>query len=398
MRRFKIFWILLFFILFILPKQGFGEEIKQANCKYLNISNFLGIYDVSNFDNKLIASFHLFDESGPSSWTAMGVLDENGNLMKIQELGKKAKNNWIRKIIIDKKDNLIIGVGAVNYSYQTKWGRGWLVALDYNLKVRWDRSFLLGALTHFIDGDITEDGLLIAFGNTHHIGNDFPNSYCTLFNPTNGKNLKIEELPKPMDFFLNKGDGFYLLLTLESVSTYKLETDKPWLTVLDKKCKVINSIDLSYVKHLPIKEEEFSKYDYFATTYKNGLLIMRHDKDTHNVELFYIDLNNIHDKRFKYSYYTLKEDMCEINRVYSAKDKNSILYVGKVCSKEDIYQLKEITIENLPKVIFTMRWKVPAEFKLDSSSSEIFILNENKYILVSSGKENEKPIFCKILR
>jgi hypothetical protein len=398
MRRFKIFWILLFFILFILPFQGSGEEIKQANCKYLNISNFLGIYDVNNFDNKLIASFDLFDESGPSSWTAIGVLDENGNLMKIQELGKKAKNNWLRKIIIDKKYNLIIGLGAVNYSYYTKWGRGWLVALDYNLKVRWDRSFLLGALTHFIDGDITDDGLLIAVGNTHHIGNDFPNSYCTLFNPTNGKNLKIEELPKPMDFFLNKGDGFYLLLTLESVSTYKLETDKPWLTVLDKKCKVINSIDLSYVKHLPIKEEEFSKYDYFATTYKNGLLIMRHDKGTHNVELFYIDLNNIHDKRFKYSYYTLKEDMCEINRVYSAKDKNSILYVGKVCSKEDIYQLKEITIENLPKVIFTMRWKVPAEFKLDSSSSEIFILNENKYILVSSGKENEKPIFCKILR
>ncbi|HCE33031.1 hypothetical protein [Fusobacterium sp.] len=398
MRRFKIFWILLFFILFILPKQGSGEEIKQANCKYLNISNFLGIYDVNNFDNKLIASFDLFDESGPSSWTAIGVLDENGNLMKIQELGKKAKNNWIRKIIVDEKDNLIIGVGVVNYSYYTKWGLGWLVALDYNLKVKWDRSFLLGALTHFIDGDITDDDLLIAVGNTQYIRKDFPNSYCTLFDPVNGKNLKKEILPKPMDFFLNKGDGFYLLLTLESVSTYKLETDKPWLTVLDKKCKVINSIDLSYVKHLPIKEEEFSKYDYFATTYKNGLLIMRHDKGTHNVELFYIDLNNIHDKRFKYSYYTLKEDMCEINRVYSAKDKNSILYVGKVCSKEDIYQLKEITIENLPKVIFTMRWKVPAEFKLDSSSSEIFILNENKYILVSSGKENEKPIFCKILR
>jgi hypothetical protein len=122
MRRFKIFWILLVFILFILPKQGFGEEIKQANCKYLNISNFLGIDDVSNFDNKLIASFGLFDESGPSSWTAIGVLDENGNLMKIQELGKKAKNNWLRKIIIDKKYNLIIGLGAVNYSYYTNGG------------------------------------------------------------------------------------------------------------------------------------------------------------------------------------------------------------------------------------------------------------------------------------
>lgn len=390
MRRLKIFWILLVLILFILPVQGFGEEIKQANCKYLNISNFLGIDDVSNFDNKLIASFHLFDESGPSSWTAIGVLDESGNLMKIQELGKKAKNNWISKIIIDKKDNLIIGVGAVNYSYQTKWGRGWLVALDYNLKVRWDRSFLLGALTHFIDGDITEDGLLIAFGNTHHIGNDFPNSYCTLFNPTNGKNLKIEELPKPMDFFLNKGDGFYLLLVLK--------TDKPWLMILNKKCEVLNSIDLSYIKHLPIKEEEFSRYTYFATTYRNGLLIMRHNEDTHKIELFYIDLNNIYNKTFKYSYYILEEDICEISRIYTTKDKNSILYVGKVCSKEDIYQLKEITIENLPKIIFTMRWKIPTKFKLDFHSNRIFILDENKYILVGSGKENEKPIFCKILR
>jgi hypothetical protein len=390
MRRFKIFWILLFFVLFILPKQGFGEEIKQANCKYLSISNFPSIDDVSNFDNKLIASFDLFDESGPSSWTAMGVLDENGNLMKIQELGKKAKNNWIRKIIIDKKDNLIIGVGAVNYSYQTKWGRGWLVALDYNLKVKWDRSFLLGALTHFIDVDITEDGLLIAVGNTHHIGNDFPNSYCTLFNPTNGKNLKIEELPKPMDFFLNKGDGFYLLLVLK--------TDKPWLTILDKKCKVLNSIDLSYIKHLSIKEEEFSRYTYFATTYRNGLLIVRYNENIHKVELFYINLDNIHNKMLKYSYYMLEENMCEINKVYTTKDKNSILYVGKVCSKEDIYQLKEIKIENLPKVIFTMQWKIPAKFRLDSSFSEIFILNENKYIFVGRGKENEKPIFCEILR
>ncbi|WP_299239865.1 hypothetical protein [Sulfurihydrogenibium sp.] len=398
MRRLKIFWILLVFILFILPFQGLGEEIKQANCKYLNISNFLGIDDVSNFDNKLIASFGLFDESGPSSWTAIGVLDENDNLMKIQELGKKAKDNWLRKIIIDKKDNLIIGVGAVNYSEYTKWGKGWLVALDYNLKVKWDRSFQLGALTHFIDGDITEDGLLIAIGNTQYIRNDFPNSYCTLFDPINGKNLKIELLPKPMDFFLNKEDGFYLLLTLELVSTYKLKTDKPWLTVLDKKCKVINSIDLSYVKHLPIKEDEFSRYTYFATTYKNGLLIMRHDKDTHNVELFYIDLNNVHDKRFKYFYYTLKEDMCEINCIYSAKDKNSILYVGKVCSKDGIYQVKEITIENLPKVVFTMRWKVPAEFKLDPDFSEIFILDKNKYILFGRGKENKKPILCEILR
>jgi len=390
MRRLKIFWILLVFILFILPVQGFGEEIKQANCKYLNISNFLGIDDVSNFDNKLIASFGLFDESGPSSWTAMGVLDERGNLMKIQELGKKAKDNWIRKIIIDKKDNLIIGVGAVNYSYQTKWGRGWLVALDYNLKVKWDRSFQLGALTHFIDGDITEDGLLIAVGNTHHIGNDFPNSYCTLFNSTNGKNLKMVELPKPMDYFLNKGEGFYLLLVLK--------TDKPWLMILDKKCEVLNSIELSYIKHLPIKEEEFSRYEYFATTYRKGLLIMRHNRRTHKVELFYINLDNIHNKMFKYSYYILEENMCEINRIYTTKDKNSILYVGKVCSNEDIYQLKEITIENLPKVIFTMQWKIPAKFKLDSPFSKIFILDENKCILVGIGKENKKPIFCKILR
>jgi hypothetical protein len=398
MRRFKKFWVVLIFVLFILPMQGFGKEIKQANCKYLNISNLPNIIDFSKYDDKLILSFSLFDVDEASSWTAIGVLDENGNLMKIQELGKKAKNNWIRKIIIDKKDNLIIGLGVVNYSYYTKWGQGWLVALDYNLKVKWDKSFLLGALTHFIDGDITDDGLLIAVGNTQYIRKDFPNSYCTLFDPANGKNLKKEILPKPTDFFLNKGDGFYLLLTLEIVSTYKLETDKPWLTVLDKKCKVINSIDLSYVKHLPVREEEFSKYDYFAATYKNGLLIMRHYKDTHNIELFYIDLNNIHDKRFKYSYYTLKEDMCKINRIYSAKDKNSILYVGKACSKEDIYQLKEITIENLPKVVFTMRWKVPVEFKLDSSYSEIFILDENKYILFGKGKENGKPILCEILR
>jgi hypothetical protein len=99
----KIFWILLFFILFILPKQGFGEEIKQANCKYLNISNFPSIDDVSNFDNKLIASFDLFDESGPSSWTAIGVLDESGNLMKIQELGKKAKIIGLEKLSLIKK-------------------------------------------------------------------------------------------------------------------------------------------------------------------------------------------------------------------------------------------------------------------------------------------------------
>jgi hypothetical protein len=87
--------------------------------------------------------------------------------------------------------------------------------------------------------------------------------------------------------------------------------------------------------------------------------------------------------------------MCEINKIYTTKDKNSILYVGKVCSNENIYQLKEITIENLPKVIFTMQWKIPTKFKLDSSSIKIFILNENKYIFVGRGKESEKPIFCK---
>jgi hypothetical protein len=45
-----------------------------------------------------------------------------------------------------------------------------------------------------------------------------------------------------------------------------------------------------------------------------------------------------------------------------------------------------------------MRWKVPAEFKLDSDFSKIFILDKNKYILFGRGKENEKPILCEILR
>jgi hypothetical protein len=45
-----------------------------------------------------------------------------------------------------------------------------------------------------------------------------------------------------------------------------------------------------------------------------------------------------------------------------------------------------------------MRWKVPAEFKLDSPFSKIFILDESKYILVGIVKENKKPILCEILR
>jgi hypothetical protein len=69
MRRFKIFWILLVFILFILPKQGYNEEKDTVNI--IRIKNGINYFDINNDGIKdLIISADFLTPIGGNIYTA----------------------------------------------------------------------------------------------------------------------------------------------------------------------------------------------------------------------------------------------------------------------------------------------------------------------------------------
>jgi hypothetical protein len=69
MRRLKIFWILLVFILFILPKHGFSEE--KDPVKIIQIKNGINYFDINNDGIKdLIISADFLTPIGGNIYTA----------------------------------------------------------------------------------------------------------------------------------------------------------------------------------------------------------------------------------------------------------------------------------------------------------------------------------------
>jgi hypothetical protein len=125
MRRLKIFWILLVFILFILPKQGFSEEKvieEKFSCGPIKITVVSKIEPVNSTQEILKNTFLVTEQIiiidnkkikiGPS-------LEEYNNKVPGGYL-KIDKDEKVRSLYERYKDYLLYQISGVNCYYDTK--------------------------------------------------------------------------------------------------------------------------------------------------------------------------------------------------------------------------------------------------------------------------------------
>jgi len=107
MRRLKIFWLLLVFILFILPKQGFSEE--KDSIIIVEIKNGINYFDINNDGIKdLIISADFLTPMGGDIYTAYSFYRKG-----------KTHFSYIPIEVVDGK-----GAEAIIYTYAKVGGCG----------------------------------------------------------------------------------------------------------------------------------------------------------------------------------------------------------------------------------------------------------------------------------
>ncbi len=153
-------------------------------------------------DNNYIIVSNLFFEGGPDLFSKIISVNKNGNILWEKILGKKAPDNWISKVVCVQSQKYFALLGTVNYKfYYGGRGSGWIVIVNDNGKIIWDKEIKKGRITHINDGLITDDGLLMIVGNVYEGKEEenFKNSFLIKLD-INGNIIFSKDYPKKISF------------------------------------------------------------------------------------------------------------------------------------------------------------------------------------------------------
>ncbi len=213
-------------------------------------------------------------------------VNKNGNILWEKILGKKAPDNWISKVVCVQSQKYFALLGTVNYKfYYGGRGSGWIVIVNDNGKIIWDKEIKKGRITHINDGLITDDGLLMIVGNVYEGKEEenFKNSFLIELD-INGNIISSKDYPKKISFIKNISGNKFLIGNLSKTNsflgiidnngnmdkyvdlTYSFEPENTKVILADKKLFILSmnqkeqiSVKIFNVEKLdkPIKEENF---------------------------------------------------------------------------------------------------------------------------------------------
>lgn len=339
----KSLTFLLIFVLFFVGK----VDAKPKNEKIIILPQQYQILssELFKYDNAYLIVNRLFSEDGPDSFSKIINVNAYGKILWERILGKKAPDNWISKVLYIPTKKRFALLGTVNYKfYRGGIGSGWIVMVDENSKILWDKEIKRGRVTHINDGLITDNGSIIAVGNVYEGKDDesFKNSFLLNVN-TDGKIFLSKEYTKRINFIRKLSENEFLIGNFGS-----FESIDSWLGIIDSSGYLKRFTDIN--PSLDSKDIEFVLID------KTLFIISISQREQVSIIIF--DTDQL-AKPVKIETFFIK-DLCSLFDVKVFNNK-TIVFSGKSCHDKlnakviklsFVYLNKSIKLETLKDINF----------------------------------------------
>lgn len=372
-RGLKSLTFLLIFVLFFVGK----VDAKPKNEKIIILPQQYQVLssELFKYDNAYLIVNRLFSEDGPDSFSKIINVNAYGKILWERILGRKAPDNWISKVLYIPTKKRFVLLGTVNYKfYQGGIGSGWIVMVDENSKILWDKEIKRGRVTHVNDGLITDNGSIIAVGNVYE-GKDeesFKNSFLLKVD-TDGKIVLLKEYTKRINFIGKLSENEFLIGNFGSIDS--------WFGIIDNSGNLKRFTDIN-----PFLDSDNTK---FVLIDKTLFIISVHQKEQVSIAIF--DTDKL-DKPVKIENFFIK-DLCFLFDVKAFNNK-TIVFSGKSCHDKLNAKVIKLSFVDLNKSIKLETVK-DINFKTIVKNGELLKANYNCSVAVGVLDEYKIWLYLK---
>lgn len=141
-----------------------ADELPRFSIKFeKNGLSTFGADVVQTKDGGFLLAGRLYDVSGSNSWGWLAKISDKGKQEWQKELGKKAQNSSFGAAMIARHGQVVLA-GSVHGHYENGLERSlaWLVEIDQDGRVLWDKTLSIGRAAYAVDvKSAGEDSLLV---------------------------------------------------------------------------------------------------------------------------------------------------------------------------------------------------------------------------------------------
>lgn len=147
------------FSMFLLVSVCSADELSYFSVKFQEPElSVLGKNIIQTKDGDFLLAGHLYDSSNLNSWGLIAKVSSKGNKEWQKDFGKKAQNSSFHALTNACNGEIILtGSAHGHYEGGLEWDSPWIIKIDSDGNVLWDKSLNIGQAVRAVDVKLLED-------------------------------------------------------------------------------------------------------------------------------------------------------------------------------------------------------------------------------------------------